>query len=151
MDASFMVTNRRSGCCEVIDMTGDLDLATAPHLEAVIDRMMVIPDHIIVDISQLTFIDSTGLRLLTRASTLVDGRIWLKGCSRHVRRLLDVSGLSELFCLEQDRLNGHRVISKGRAARMSGSDSGYKLGVEVDLRPELAQHRSDEMAENLAS
>jgi anti-sigma B factor antagonist len=151
MDASFMVTNRRSGCCEVIEMTGDLDLATAPHLEAVIDRMMVIPDHLIVDMSRLTFIDSTGLRLLLRASTLVEGRIWLKGCSRHVLRLLDVSGLSELFCLEQDRLNGHRAISKGRAARMSGSDTGYALRAEVDIRPEVTHHSSDHLAENFAS
>ena len=151
MEASFMVTNRRSGCCEVIDMAGDLDLATAPHLEAVIDRMMVIPDHIIVDLSKLTFIDSTGLRLLLRASTLVEGRIWLKGCSRHVLRLLDVSGISELFCLDHDRLTAHRTISKGQAARIGASDPTPRMKVDLDLRPQPASHEADNLAGHLAS
>ena len=120
MNAPFRVTNRRSGCCSVIEMSGDLDIATAPQLEGVIDRMMVIPDHIIADVSQLTFIDSTGLRLLMRASELVEHRIWLQGASHQVRRLLDVSGTSEFFCLEEERVKAHRVIAGGRASRTRG-------------------------------
>jgi anti-sigma B factor antagonist len=120
MNASFRVTNRRSGCCSVVEMSGDLDMATAPALEDVIDRMMVIPDHIIADVSQLTFIDTTGLRLLMRASELVERRIWLQGASNQLRRLLDVSGTSEFFCLEEERVNAHRVIARGRASRARG-------------------------------
>ncbi len=90
-------------------------MASAHQLEAVLDEMTVIPKHIIVDASRLTFIDSTGLRLLLRASNLVQGRIWIKGASRHVSRVLDVSGLSGFFCLEQDPVVAHRTIAKRRA------------------------------------
>ena len=104
MDAYFTVNNHRakSRCCEVIEMAGELDVSSAPHLENVLDRMMVVPDDIIFDVSELSFIDSTGLKLLTSASTLVDGRIWLKGCNAHLRKLLEITGIDDLFCLEDE-------------------------------------------------
>ena len=115
LGASFAVSNHRSDCCEIIELAGELDFGTAPHLEAVLDRLLVIPDHIIVDVSELTFIDSTGLRLLMRASTLVEGRIWLRGPSRQILRLLDISGLSKSFCLDEDPELAHDLISQRRA------------------------------------
>ena len=119
METPFTATNHRSksGCCEVIGLAGELDMATAPHLEAVLDRMMVIPKHIIVDVSELGFIDSTGLHLLVRASKLVEGRIWLRGASLSLFRLLEVSGAAECFCLEQDPVLAHRTIAKPPAGQ----------------------------------
>ena len=116
VDASFVVSNHRTGCCEFIDLAGELDLATAPHLEAVLDRMMVIPHHLVVDVSELTFIDSTGLHLLLRASALVNGRIWVKGASRHILRVIDVTGVSEFFCLDDDPDVAHQVIAEQRTS-----------------------------------
>jgi anti-sigma B factor antagonist len=95
------VRSRKSGRCEVIELVGELDMGTAPHLEAVLDRMLVIPDQIIVDVGQLTFIDSSGLRLLLRASRLVEGRIRLRRCSRQITRLIEITGLSDAFTLEE--------------------------------------------------
>ena len=123
MDASFMVTNHRSRsrCCEVIELAGELDFTSAQHLEAVLDRMTVIPKHIIVDMSGLTFIDSTGLRLLLRASTLVEGRMWVRGASRHVSRVLDLSGVAKFFCMEEDPVIAHRIISNSRAGQKANA------------------------------
>ena len=117
MDTSFLVTTHRSRsrCCEVIELVGELDFTTAQQLEAVLDGMMVIPKHIIVDMSELKFIDSTGLRLLLRASTLVEGRMWVRGASRHVSRVLELSGVAKFFCMEEDPVIAHRIISKHRA------------------------------------
>ena len=93
----------------------ELDFGTAPHLEAVIDRLTVIPDHIIVDVSELTFIDSTGLRMLLKASTMVERRIWLRGASRQILRVLEISGLSTSFCLVDDPALAHDLIARLRA------------------------------------
>lgn len=116
MEASFMAKNHRSksGCCEVIELAGELDFGSAPHLEAVLDRMMVIPPHIIVDVSRLTFVDSTGVRLLLRASKLVEGRIWVKGASRQISRVFDMTGVTDLFCFEDDPVLAHRTIAQRR-------------------------------------
>ena len=111
MDASFEVSNHRSDCCEFIDLAGELDMDTAPHLEAVLDRIAPTPDHIVVDVSRLAFMDSSGLRVLLRASHLVEGRIWLKGCSAQIMRLLDISGVLSSFCLEDDAHVAHEVMA----------------------------------------
>jgi anti-sigma B factor antagonist len=123
MEASFTVINHRSdsGCCEVIELAGELDVGTAHGLEAILDRM-VISKHIIVDASRLTFIDSTGLHLLLRASNLVEGRIWIKGASRHVSRVLEVSGVSQFFCLEQDPMRALRTIAHRPTPWRAGSN-----------------------------
>lgn len=113
MEPPFSIGSFPSDCCRVIKPAGTLDLTVAPMFEEVLDQMMP-PDHLIVDLSELGFTDSTGLRLLHRASTLVSGRIWLKGCSPHVRRLLDISGLSDAFCLEEDPDLAHSLISVGQ-------------------------------------
>ena len=125
MDASFKVASRESGGCTVIQLAGELDMAAAPHLAAVIDQMMVIPDHILVDMSQLTFIDSTGLGLLVRASKLVGGRIWLNGLSPHVLRVLNLTGTAELFCLED-----HTPAHTNRDGRVAGLPSTLPETVE---------------------
>ena len=77
---------------------------------------MVIPEHIIVDVSKLTFMDSTGLRLLMRALILVEGRIWIKGPSRHILRLFDLSGLTNFFCFAADRKLAHQMMGKPPAS-----------------------------------
>ena len=118
MDQFFSVKTHKSGCCEVLRLAGELDIATAPHLEAVLDRMMVIPDHIIVDVAELTFIDSTGLRLLLRASRLVDGRIAIRNASLTVRRLIQLSGLSEHFCTATNQQVAHRMITHRRPLKL---------------------------------
>jgi len=118
MDTFFSVKAHKSGCCEVLRLAGELDIATAPHLEAVLDRMLVIPDHIIVDVEKLTFIDSTGLRLLMRASQLVDGRIEIRNANLAVRRLIQLAGVSELFCTATNPQVAHRIITNRRPRKL---------------------------------
>lgn len=54
-----------------VRLTGELDLASAPALEQAI-MALPCPDlaELVFDLGQLTFIDSTGLRVLFRASQL---------------------------------------------------------------------------------
>ena len=111
MESSFQVSTHQSDCCKVIELIGDLDLASAPTLGAVLDQMTAQPDHLILDVSRLSFIDSTGLGLLMAASRLVGGRIWLKECSPQLRRLLALTSVTDLFCLEEDEELAHQIIS----------------------------------------
>jgi anti-sigma B factor antagonist len=110
--AAFRVESRRVGDCQVIELIGELDVATAPILKAAIDQMSPIPDHIQIDLTELTFIDSTGLRLLLQASRLVGGRIWLKGTSLFVARILDVAGISDYFYFAEDRVGAHGLMAE---------------------------------------
>src|SRR5437588_11158032 len=51
----------------VLTVTGELDLATSPALEAQLERASSGPDLVILDLRGVSFMDSTGLSLLVKA------------------------------------------------------------------------------------
>jgi anti-sigma B factor antagonist len=80
---------------------GDLDLSTAPLLEAHIQRARANgAKRVIVDLSRLEFMDSTGITLVTRYNNEArrDGFNFalIKGNPR-VMRLFALTGLGEYF------------------------------------------------------
>ena len=77
---------------------GELDLATAPELERVLERLASEPSAIVLDLSGVTFADCAGLRpvreALCRGGSL--GRhVRLSSPRPAVRRVLELAGLDE--------------------------------------------------------
>ena len=82
----------------VLVLSGEIDSYTAPDLASRLNDAKVE----IVDLSAVTFIDSSGLRTLIEAdrSRQDDGaRIVLRAPSAPVQRLLEISGLAGHFDL----------------------------------------------------
>jgi anti-sigma B factor antagonist len=101
-----------SGDGVVIGFSGELDLGTAPVAEAELLRAEASQDLIVLDLDELTFIDSTGLRLMIGA----DRRARERGASfvivragPQARRLLDLSGVA-----------GHLDIVESLAGQTTG-------------------------------
>jgi anti-sigma B factor antagonist len=91
----------------VIDLAGELDIASAPELKKAIDRATASGARIvIVDLHGLEFMDSTGISLLVRAhkSALKSEHRFavIKGAPQ-VDRLLTLTGLDQQLTL-LDRL-----------------------------------------------
>jgi anti-sigma B factor antagonist len=83
----------------ILKLEGELDIATAPRLQEEIDRLEEgQPSELVIDLSGLNFIDSTGLRLLLetndRARTHGMKLRFLRG-SEPVTRLLSLTGVDE--------------------------------------------------------
>jgi anti-anti-sigma factor len=57
----------------VLRVSGDLDLETAPHLLAGAEPCLAGPGGLVVDLSRLAFIDSSGLSALIRIYRRLDG------------------------------------------------------------------------------
>jgi anti-anti-sigma factor len=77
---------------------GELDMAAASAMRARIES--VNGDGMVIDLRDVTFIDSSALReLLYARRTLVEGgrRLVLSGVPQSVRRLLEMTGTLELF------------------------------------------------------
>jgi anti-anti-sigma factor len=79
-------------------LSGELDLASAGDLEPVILRICGDVSALVVDLSSLTFMDSSGLRLVLLAGSLCRER----GCQfsvipgqHHFRHLLEITGTLE--------------------------------------------------------
>lgn len=91
----------------VVEPSGEIDLATAPQLEACLDALFDSGTRqIIIDLGDVTFIDSTGLRALLKARKRLDraGGILVVVChDASIRRVFDVSGMVDLLHVVESR------------------------------------------------
>lgn len=88
----------------VVAIVGDLDLAGAPAmLDALARAMDDGPAVVVVDLSEVTFLDASGLSVLVMTSTRLRGRgarLALRAAPPRVRWLLELTGLSVTLGLE---------------------------------------------------
>jgi anti-sigma B factor antagonist len=66
----------------VVTVTGDVDLVSAAHLRTVLEEALELSSHLIVDVAEMTFIDSSGLSALVHVHRQAADR----GASMTVRR-----------------------------------------------------------------
>jgi anti-anti-sigma factor len=80
-------------------LTGELDLASAPVLEAATVRLCANgANEIVFDLGRLSFIDSTGLRTILSSMNLCEEHLcdfWLLPGPRAIQRLFELAGLLE--------------------------------------------------------
>jgi anti-anti-sigma factor len=76
-------------------LSGELDLATVPELDAALRPLAEAGGEITIDVADLRFMDSSAVQLLIRTLQGLDhrGRITLLRPMTSVRRLIDVMGL----------------------------------------------------------
>jgi anti-anti-sigma factor len=90
---------RSEGQAAVVVVSGELDLASGPELEEVLDRFSGPPTELlIIDLREVDFMDSTGLSIIVKAHQRFadDGRrLGLVKGSSQVQRLLDLTGVAE--------------------------------------------------------
>ena len=86
----------------LIRAAGELDMSSAPALRHELDVARDEAVTALLDMAEVTFIDSTGLHLLLDASRSGDGTDWsffIVRPSAAVQRLIDVSGTGDLLAL----------------------------------------------------
>jgi anti-sigma B factor antagonist len=92
----FTVQDVQSGQRHTLALSGELDIATAPDLEEAVEGLRENGGGaIVLDLSELTFMDSTGLQAILAAERLCEGRgydFWVTGVNGPVRRLFDLTG-----------------------------------------------------------
>jgi anti-sigma B factor antagonist len=90
-----------NGAACVMTVRGDIDLASAPDFEMSLRSTLdSSPTSVTIDLAGLTFIDSSGLRVLVSLSKEAQSRgttLGLRNIPRHAQRVLDITGLSEWF------------------------------------------------------
>lgn len=88
-----------------ISLVGERDPATSPQLQA---RLVELADDpavssVVLDLSQISFLDSSGLRALVAGNEALRAReadLVLRGPSPNIRRILEVTGMGELITVE---------------------------------------------------
>jgi anti-sigma B factor antagonist len=83
----------------VILIQGELDLASVESVKAGIEPFLAPgPSQVTFNLEKLTFMDSSGIALLVQSANRA-GKVELTNVSPIVRRVLEVTGLLELFGL----------------------------------------------------
>jgi anti-sigma B factor antagonist len=101
--ADFSVAVSFEAGDHVVMVAGEVDMATAPELAAVV-RSLGGPDaRLVFDLSSVTFMDSSGLSVI--ATTLHrlrhgGGSACVRGTSPFVRQTIKISGLDQCDILE---------------------------------------------------
>lgn len=94
----FKVTtkDRQPGCREV-QIEGELDLAVADRLDEVLNAAASECDHVLVDLANCSFIDSSGIAVILRAHNRMEqdgGRLAVCAPTDQVLRVLSMTGLT---------------------------------------------------------
>lgn len=88
----------------VVSVAGDVDLVTSQELRRVLEEAVRVNPHVEVDLTGLTFIDSSGLSALVeghRAAQEAGGVVVLRNPTPMLRRLLDITRLDSLLVVDE--------------------------------------------------
>jgi len=79
---------------------GELDIATAPELVEMLERLRRQGHAVVLDLAEVTFMDSTGLTTLMDAHVQAERDGWsfsVKRPSSAVKRVFDLAGVDRLL------------------------------------------------------
>ena len=100
----FVIGVTRENRAAVVRIEGEIEFATAPRLRAtLLDLAQDGAAPVVVDLAQVTFLDSAGISLLIQAKKRLasgDSDLVLRAPQPHIRRVLEISGVTELFRIE---------------------------------------------------
>jgi anti-sigma B factor antagonist len=86
-------------------LSGELDLLVYEKADVALSPLFDAPGDVTLDVSGLTFIDSSGIRLFVRLERAIRDRggvLHLRGPSPHIARVFEVAGLPDLGIVVED-------------------------------------------------
>jgi len=117
---NFSVATTREGDAAIVVLAGEVDLYTAPQLEQELVRVTEESlQHVVVDMTETTFIDSTTLGVLVGCLKRLSPsgrRLALVIPDRGIRRVFDITGLDRVFPIYERREAAIRSLPAGAAS-----------------------------------
>jgi anti-sigma B factor antagonist/stage II sporulation protein AA (anti-sigma F factor antagonist) len=109
----------------VFRVTGELDASSGDRLEDGVIAESGTGQAVVLDISDLTFLDTSGLRALFRLAARLEGDLVLRNPRSSIRRALWMSGIT-------DRANLGLRLESGERHRMSGEGSDFLRALPLE-------------------
>lgn len=85
-----------------LKLSGELDTAAAPELEAVLDSVLPEANTLVFDLDGLDYIASSGLRLILRSQKAMKGQGTMKlvNVGPFVQEVFDITGFTDFLTIE---------------------------------------------------
>ena len=100
-DLTFALHTDQDGDAAVVRVVGELDLATAPQLrELLVDLVAQGRRHVTLDLADMAFIDSTGLKVFVAGLQRLracGGELALRSPRAAALRVFEITGLTTIF------------------------------------------------------
>src|SRR5881392_3139986 len=105
-DPASSSTSPRQSRSNVLPLKGEIDLHVSPSVTTSLNSMIEKkPERLVVDLSDVTYIDSAGLAALIGAMQKVEGyggKFLLAGLQETVRSIFEISRLDQVFQIFPD-------------------------------------------------
>ncbi|MEU5552559.1 STAS domain-containing protein [Micromonospora sp. NPDC047793] len=102
----LQVSARPGRGCTVVEVQGDLDMATSPRLRGTLQKLVDAGDRqVVVDLAGVAFMDSSALGALVvmfKSSREAGGRLSLAGVRPAVRRVLNITSVDRVIDIYDD-------------------------------------------------
>ena len=102
-----IMTEQASGDTHVIALTGEIDLYTAPEFkQQLLDVIGQGAKHVVVDLTDTTFIDSTTLGVLVGGVKRLrpnGGQLSIVCSDRNITKIFEITGLNRVFPIHATR------------------------------------------------
>ena len=103
LDPGFNLVTARTDDAAVVRVIGELDLATAPPLREVLTDLVALGGlHVTLDVSELAFIDSSGLSVLVTGLKRLregGGDLALRSPNPAAMKAFEITGLTSFFAI----------------------------------------------------
>jgi anti-anti-sigma factor len=108
---SFGVEVVNSNGRAIVSVRGEIDMSSGAVIRDALTRAQQGSPDVIVDLSDVTFMDSSGVNALLRAyyQAPPGGSLGVVGATSDIRRVFDITGLSELLLLDPPRPTWQQV------------------------------------------
>jgi anti-sigma B factor antagonist len=101
MEQEFRIEEREGGALPVIAVGGEIDVATAPQLREVLHRVIAQGQPtVILDLLDVTFLDSTALGVLVGALKRcreLGGELHVVVTDPRIMKIFEITGLTKVF------------------------------------------------------
>ena len=96
------ILKNKNGNALTLTLKGRLETTTAPALEAVVINELGGVDSLTLDLSDLDYISSAGLRVLLRAQKTMNlqGAMVVTNVGETVREIFEITGFSDILTIE---------------------------------------------------
>ena len=100
--AALKVSVSNEGTEYTVTVEGRLDTNTSPELEAKINEVIGNANKLIIDLGNLEYISSAGLRVLLGAAQVMEGKgdMVVRNVTEAVREVFDLTGFNNVFTIE---------------------------------------------------
>jgi anti-anti-sigma factor len=121
-----VAVDRDAGGVDLVALRGELDFASGEPLSTAFADLTGGPRRVVVDLSDLEFVDSSGVKMLVAAARAVEdagGAFVLAGPTATVRRVFDILHLADVLTVVETRQAALDEIARSEPieARREGS------------------------------